>query len=217
MESPEMMAEQQARMAEQQESIAHRGVTFGVVTFLVAATILTVVGTVATSVEPTTPEDDTTPRRWRKVRGCFAYLTKRSANIPLWKSLLIKSAVTFVTTLGGGLVSLVISNVMATNKETIRETVAAILDIELGGERRRRSAGTEEDLTMGTAICTALGEEAEQAHCVTFILAIMVFVMVVVSPVFVVLATRLHSRFQQARGARGSRNLAEIDDDIQKQ
>ena len=203
---------------EQQEGIAHRGVTFGVLTFLVAASILTMVGTVATAVQPTTPEDEVNPRSWRRTRACFAYLTKRSAAIPLWKSLLIKSMVTFFTTLGAGVISIVISNLLSSNKETIRETVAAILDIELGNARRRRSAEDSEDLTMGTAICTALGQETDQVHCMTIIMAMIIFVMVVVSPVFVVLATHLHTRIKaelaELRDARKTENLKEIEGDI---
>ena len=203
---------------EQQEGIAHRGVTFGVLTFLVAASILTMVGTVATAVQPTTPEDEVNPRSWRRTRACFAYLTKRSAAIPLWKSLLIKSMVTFFTTLGAGVISIVISNLLSSNKETIRETVAAILDIELGNARRRRSAEDSEDLTMGTAICTALGQETDQVHCMTIIMAMIIFVMVVVSPVFVVLATHLRTRIKaelaELRDARKTENLKEIEGDI---
>ena len=203
---------------EQQEGIAHRGVTFGVLTFLVAASILTMVGTVATAVQPTTPEDEINPRSWRRTRACFAYLTKRSAAIPLWKSLLIKAMVTFFTTLGAGVISIVISNLLSSNKETIRETVAAILDIELGNARRRRSAEDSENLTMGTAICTALGQETDQVHCMTIIMAMIIFVMVVVSPVFVVLATHLHTRIKaelaELRDARKTENLKEIEGDI---
>ena len=205
---------------EQQEGIAHRGVTFGVLTFLVAASILTMVGTVATAVQPTTPEDEVNPRSWRRTRACFAYLTKRSAAIPLWKSLLIKAMVTFFTTLGAGVISIVISNLLSSNKETIRETVAAILDIELGegASRRRRSAEDSENLTMGTAICTALGQETDQVHCMTIIMAMIIFVMVVVSPVFVVLATHLHTRIKEElaelRDARKTENLKEIEGDI---
>ena len=202
---------------EQQQSLVHRGVTFGVVTFLAAATILTIVGTVASTVQPPNPEDETRPRRWKRLRGCFAYLTKKSSALPLWKSLLIKSAVTFITTLGAGVISIVISNLMASDKETIRETVAAILDIDLGDARRRRSAGQMERSRKGmtTTICNTLNLEATNEHCVTIILILIVFIVAIVSPAIIMLASRLHTRFLEARAHKMSPAVKENNDDIE--
>lgn len=186
--------------AEAETSIFPRSLNFGIATFLIAATLLGLMGAVVT-VESATPAADDQGQRRRKcsfVRGCLAFLTRRSATLPLWKSLLIKAGVFMLTTLGSAGLSLLLSNVTAPKQESIRDTVAAILEIDLEENRQKRSTcfdcsqDTSGYTSMSDNICTLiLGgaqviDQMECATAVTMVLTGLAFAAALTMPIIIV-------------------------------
>ena len=127
-----------------QENLLPRSVTFATCALIVFVLVFVVIGIHTYGDEPEEDAEEGGERRKRRcrtVRGCFTYFRKTSSNLPLWKSLLLKFGVVLVTTLGSTCVSLVINNASANQEETIKQTIAEILNFdseEYEDQRRKR-------------------------------------------------------------------------------
>ena len=80
------------------------------------------------------------------------WLTKTSSQLPLWKSLLLKFMVTILSTLGAGMFSLLITNLLADNEESIEATVRDILGIEDDMEHTRSKREVSPDKVHWLAV-----------------------------------------------------------------
>ena len=143
---------QAPRMAEKPKRKIHRSVSWVVGTFLTLATILVVIASVAlTSRGSQTVEQDQESRR-----GCCCtlvlWLTKTSSQLPLWKSLLLKTMVTILSTLAAGMFSLLITNLLADREESIEATVRDILGIDEEMENVRRKRDVSPDKVHWLAV-----------------------------------------------------------------
>ena len=143
---------QAPRMAGKPSRKIHRSVSWVVGTFLTLATILVVIASVAlTSRGTQTIEQDQ-----ERGRGCccrmILWLTKTSSQLPLWKSLLLKFMVTILSTLGAGMFSLLITNLLADNEESIEATVRDILGIDDDMEHARSKREVSPDKVHWLAV-----------------------------------------------------------------
>ena len=133
-------------MPEVQEDLLPRSVTFATCALIVFVLVFVVIGIHTYGDEQDADVEEGGERRKRRcrtLRGCFMYFRKTSATLPLWKSLLLKFGVVLVTTLGSTCVSLVINNAAASHEETIKQTIAEILNFEsVDNEDRRRKRET---------------------------------------------------------------------------
>ena len=126
-----------------QEDLLPRSVTFATCALVVFVLVFVVIGIHTYGDEPEGDAEDGGERRKRRcrtARGCFTYFRKTSSNLPLWKSLLLKFGVVLVTTLGSTAISLVVNNASANQEETIKQTIAEILnfDSEEDDDQRRK-------------------------------------------------------------------------------
>ena len=143
---------QAPRMAGKPSRKIHRSVSWVVGTFLTLATILVVIASVAlTSRGTQTIEQDQ-----ERGRGCccrmILWLTKTSSQLPLWKSLLLKTMVTILSTLAAGMFSLLITNLLAEREESIEATVRDILGIDEEMENVRRKRDVSPDKVHWLAV-----------------------------------------------------------------
>ena len=129
-------------MTETQDDLLPRSLTFATVALVVFLLVFMVIGIHTYGEDPEVTEEvengETRRRRCRTARGCFTYFRKSSANLPLWKTVLLKFGVVLVTTAGSTCVSLVINNATANREETIKETIAHILDLDDDFSRKKR-------------------------------------------------------------------------------
>ena len=100
-------------MTETQDDLLPRSLTFATVALVVFLLVFMVIGIHTYGEDPEVTEEvengETRRRRCRTARGCFTYFRKSSANLPLWKTVLLKFGVVLVTTAGSTCVSLVIN------------------------------------------------------------------------------------------------------------
>ena len=134
-------------MSEVQENLLPRSITFATVALVVFLLVFMVIGIHTYGEDPGETDGgedgERRRRRCKTFRGCFAYFKKTSATLPLWKSVLLKFGVVLVTTMGSTCVSLVINNATANREETIKQTIAEILNFNDDFSRRRRETCTE--------------------------------------------------------------------------
>ena len=122
----------------------HRAVGWIIGTGLTLAGILVLIAGMALTSRGT----NTTEEEEQTAKGCccnmLGWLTKTSSQLPLWKSLLLKTAVTILSTIAAALFSLVITNLLAEREESVEDTVRDILGLPAEDEdghsqgRRRR-------------------------------------------------------------------------------
>ena len=143
---------QAPRMAGKPARKIHRSVSWIVGTFLTLATILVVIASVALTSRGSQTVDQEQEHR----RGCccrmILWLTKTSSQLPLWKSLLLKFMVTILSTLGAGMFSLLITNLLADNEESIEATVRDILGIDDDMEHTRSKREVSPDKVHWLAV-----------------------------------------------------------------
>ena len=132
----------ETRRAEKPRRKVHRAVGWVVGTMLTLAAIMVLVATVSMTSRGTMTNQENQEER----KGCCCsvlhWLTKTSSQLPLWKSLLLKTMVTILSTIAAALFSLLITNLLAEREESVEATVRDILGIseeeEFGHERRKR-------------------------------------------------------------------------------
>ena len=110
-------------------------------TALTLASILVLIAGVALTSRGT--NTTTTEQEAQSSKNCccrmMGWMTRTSSQMPLWKSLLLKASVTFLSTVGAAVFSLVITNLLAEREESVEDTVRDILGIPEQEEGRRRS------------------------------------------------------------------------------
>ena len=111
-------------------------------TALTLASILVLIAGVALTSRGT--NTTTTEQEAQSSKNCccrmMGWMTRTSSQMPLWKSLLLKASVTFLSTVGAAVFSLVITNLLAEREESVEDTVRDILGIPEQEEGRRRRA-----------------------------------------------------------------------------
>ena len=111
-------------------------------TALTLASILVLIAGVALTSRGTNTA--TTEQEAQNSKNCccrmMGWMTRTSSQMPLWKSLLLKASVTFLSTVGAAVFSLVITNLLAEREESVEQTVRDILGIPEQEEGRRRRA-----------------------------------------------------------------------------
>ena len=131
----------QPRKATARTRKVHRAVGWTVGTMMTLALVLVIVATVSVTSKGTQTQP---PEEVSKGCCCriFLWLTKTSSQLPLWKSLAIKFFVTCLSTLAAGLFSLLLTNLLAEEEESIEATVRDILGLgeEDNGGRQKREA-----------------------------------------------------------------------------
>ena len=130
-----------------QDDLLPRSITFATVALVIFLLVFMVIGIHTYGEDPEEAEEmengERRRRRCRTIRGCFTYFRKTSATLPLWKNILLKFGVVLVTTAGSTCVSLVINNATANREETIKQTIAEILDLNDDFSRRKRETCTD--------------------------------------------------------------------------
>lgn len=126
----------------------HRMVGWLVGTGLTLASILVLIAAVGLNSRGTNTTNTEQEEAQNNKNCCcrmLGWMTRTSSQLPLWKSLLLKSAVTILSTIGAAVFSLVITNLLAEREESVEDTVRDILGLPEQGDdlsqgRRRREA-----------------------------------------------------------------------------
>ena len=186
-----------------QEDLLPRSITFATVALIVFLLVFMVIGIHTYGEDPVETEGgedgERRQRRCKTIRGCFTYFRKTTASLPLWKNVLLKMGVVLVTTLGSTCVSLVINNATANREETIKQTIAEILNFNDDFSRRRRETCTETNdsgcweervqnmIDQPKDLCDKVnqwGETVDPVFCTLFV-SMIIFVLVFMSGLLV--------------------------------